>query len=167
MEVEPGAQGMSPIVVRYSLYDVRVMEDDSVSSAPNFKIGEFYSNEDIRTLGGDPVIFLPFKNGEVVAGRFDQRLNPELLGTVLVGYAERVQKAAKMFRGQAWYVPVFVKPLKPPRGEKKWRYEGRYRVSNRVPDPVEDAEEARLATIRLRQEPKVSLVLHLEPDPTP
>jgi hypothetical protein len=137
-----------------------------MSSARNFTIGEFYSNEDIRTLGGDPVIFLPFKNGEVLAGRFKQRLNPGLPGTVLVGYDQKVQKAAKMFRGQTWYVPVFVKPLKPPRGEKKWRYEGRYRVGNRVPDPVIDAEEARLATIQLRQAPKVSLVLHLEPEPT-
>jgi hypothetical protein len=132
----------------------------------NFNIGEFYSNDDIRTLGGDPVIFLPFKDGEVVAGRFDQRLNPEPTETLLVGDAQRVQEAAKMFRSQTWYVPVFVKPLKRPRGANKWRYEGRYRVGNRVPDPVKDAEEARLATILLRQDPKVTLVLHLEPEPT-
>jgi hypothetical protein len=134
---------------------------------PTFKIGEFYSNEVIKTLGGDPVIFLPFTHHEVVAGRFTQRLNPVLPERLLVGDAERVQKAAKMFRNQDWYVPVFVKPLKPPKGERKWRYEGRYRVTNRTPEPVKDAEEARLATIQLRQSPKVSLVLHLESEPTP
>jgi hypothetical protein len=136
-------------------------------TARTFKIGEFYSNEDIKALGGDPVIFLPFIHDTVVAGRFNQRLNPGLPETLLVGDAEKVQKAAKMFRSQTWYIPVFVKPLKPPKGERKWRYEGCYRVANRVPALVKDAEEARLATMHLRQTPKVSLVLHLESEPTP
>jgi hypothetical protein len=127
-----------------------------------FTIGEFYSNEDIRSLGGDPTIFLPFKHGKVVAGRFNQELNPGLPKTLLVGDTQRVQKAAAIFRTQTEYVPVFVKPLKPPTTARKWRYEGRYRVSNRVPDPLKDAEDARIATIRVRPSPKVTLVLFLE-----
>lgn len=133
-----------------------------VTTAVTFIVGEFYSNTEIMRLGGGPMDFLPFKNGRVVAGRFTEKKNPGLPTTLLIGKRDRVLGSAMMFRGQSEFVPIFIKPMQVPRDSRKWRFEGHWRVANRTPDSVKDAEEVQVATARWRQDREISLVLHLE-----
>jgi hypothetical protein len=129
--------------------------------SPEFVVGEYYTNDDIRRLGGDPQLFLLRSGERVVAGRFNERMNHALPNTLIVGTSAIRIKAAMLFRSQTEFIPVFLKPRKLNRS-RPWRFEGRFRVKNRIPDAAQDAEEIRLAKAKWPQYESISLVLHLE-----
>ena len=130
-----------------------------------FEVGRFYANDDIATLGGKRQMFLAItKDKQVLAGRFREDQNPLLPGVLFVGGSDERLRAAGIFRLQTEFIPVFVQPRKAPRGANKWRYEGKWRVKNRTVDAIKDDEEAQVANRKWKFDPKVSLVLHLEPE---
>lgn len=139
-----------------------------LNSMTSFKIGTFYSNAEIAKLGGGVQSFLAAtKDGRVVAGRFHEDINPQLPTRLWVGGNKERLRTARLFRSQSDFIPVFVKPKKRRRGPKRWRFDGRWRVTNRTPHPTRDEEEARIVSETWNPNPAVSLVLHLEPEGAP
>lgn len=134
-------------------------------AAEEFEIGEFYTNDDIAKLGGNPQMFLAATKDAVVAGRFREDQNQELPDKLFVETGPGRKRVANRFRQQSNFIPVFVQPTKTPHhGSSKWRYDGRWRVANRTVDPVKDADEVRTANAKWNPKPKFSMVLHLEPE---
>lgn len=130
-----------------------------------FEIGKFYTNAEIASLGGRTQPFLACtKDGRVVSGRFKEDINPQLPTMLWVGDSEERLRLARLFRSQTEFIPIFVKPTKRLSGPRQWRYDGRWRVANRMADPLKDEEEAKQVRETWNPNPGVALVLHLEPE---
>ena len=101
-------------------------------------LGRTYSRREIsEMIGGSTVAYLPYKDGEILCGCFNQsrRYNPGAPDEVLYGKAPVVEQTAKMVSRQNSYIPVFIF-----RGSAKWEYVGNYRcvAHSREPSLLEE-----------------------------
>src|SRR5438067_10959924 len=88
-----------------------------------FKIGQPYRRDQIQTeYGGSIQSYLPHKDGRVVCGCFDLKMNPNAPGEILVGDAPDVIRSAELLIRQDEPIPVFIKEAK-----NRWIYQGHYR----------------------------------------
>lgn len=86
--------------------------------------GNFYTREQIHDLlGGGVQDYLPHKDGQVVCGCFKKDTNPDAPNVILPGTGPKIQKWAKVFRGQSYPIPIFIK-----KDINKWEYVGEYQV---------------------------------------
>jgi hypothetical protein len=89
------------------------------------KLGQRYSRREIsKMVGGSPVAYLPYKDGEVLCGCFDPspRFNPGAPEEVLFGSGPIVEETAEMVYRQGTPIPIFIY-----RGPAQWEYIGNYR----------------------------------------
>src|SRR5436309_1147812 len=89
------------------------------------KLGQQYSRQDIsEMIGGSPVAYLPYKDGEILCGCFNQsrRLNPGAPEEVLFGKAPIVEETTEMVYRQGTPIPIFIF-----RSAARWEYIGDYR----------------------------------------
>jgi hypothetical protein len=92
--------------------------------APAFALGQKYSRKEISAaLGGSEVEYLPTDNKRVVCGCFTLEHNPEAPDIVIPGTGRVIQKEAKIFCGQDYPIPIFIK-----RRVNEWEYVGDYKA---------------------------------------
>ena len=92
-----------------------------------FEIGKSYSAKDIAAVvGGELQTYLPQREGEIVAGRFNKQMNPEVPERVYPARLPRVVEKAELLVRQGSAIPVF---LKERRSDRAFRYVGRYQAS--------------------------------------
>jgi hypothetical protein len=92
-------------------------------NAPTLELGKYYNRRQIsKLLGGEEVIYLPSKNGKIVAGCFDPRANLDAPEAVVVGDAPKVVSRARALGETKAEIPTFLK-----RGSSRWEYIGIYR----------------------------------------
>jgi hypothetical protein len=87
-------------------------------------LGHKYSRREIsQMIGGSMVAYLPYRDGEILCGCFNQsrRYNPEAPEEVLYGKAPIVEQTAKMVFQQRTSIPIFLF-----RGSARWQYVGEY-----------------------------------------
>lgn len=91
-----------------------------------FELGKSYSAKDIASvLGGELQTYLPQREGQIVAGRFNKQMNPEAPERVYPAALPRVLEKAELFVQQGSSVPIFMKERRSDRG---FKYVGRYRA---------------------------------------
>lgn len=91
-----------------------------------FQIGRTYSARDIAdVVGGELQTYLPQREGQIVAGRFNKQMNPEAPDRVYPAKLPKVLEKAELLVQQDSAVPVFMKERK---SDKGFKYVGRYRA---------------------------------------
>lgn len=106
-----------------------------------FIVGQWYTVKDIAAqLGGELQTYLPQRNGQIVAGRFNKQMNPEAPEKVYPENLPKVVEKADLLVQQGSAIPVFVKDRKSDRG---FQYVGRYRATRfrRDSSSVQTAEK--------------------------
>ncbi len=97
------------------------------------KLGQKYSRLEIsKMLGGSPVAYLPYKDGEVLCGCFDPspRFNPGAPEEVLFSSGPIVEETAEIVSRQGTPILVFIY-----RAPAQWEYVGNYRCVGLSRDP--------------------------------
>lgn len=97
------------------------------------KLGHKYSRREIsKMIGGSPVAYLPYKDGEVLCGCFTRssRYNPGAPEEVLFGSGPVVEETAEMIHRQGTPIPVFIY-----RAPAQWEYVGDYRCTGLSREP--------------------------------
>jgi len=97
------------------------------------KMGEKYTRREIsRMLGGPTVVYLPYKNSQIVCGCFDcsRSLNPGAPEEVVYGPGPIVEQTAEMVYRQHSAIPIFIR-----RSVGNWEYVGDYRCIDHSRDP--------------------------------
>lgn len=90
-----------------------------------FEIGRWYSAKDIAAVvGGELQTYLPQREGQIVAGRFNKQMNPEAPERVYPANLPRVLDKAELLVAQGSPVPIFMKDRKSDRG---FKYVGRFK----------------------------------------
>lgn len=100
----------------------------------NPKLGQKYSRRQIsEMIGGSPVAYLPYKDGEVLCGCFDPSpgLNPGAPEEVLFGSGPIVEETAELVYRQGVSIPVFIH-----RAPAQWEYVGNYQCVGLSRDPA-------------------------------
>lgn len=107
-----------------------------------------------KVLGGGVQDYLPHVGGQVVAGCFKKKVNPDAPTTVLPGTGVEIERWAEVFAAQSHPIPVFVK-YKP----NVWTYFGQFRCVNLDRDPARIESQKR----RTGRE-DITMILTLERD---
>jgi len=90
----------------------------------SFLVGQKYTRKEIKmALGGSDIEFLPTVGGRVVCGCFTLDHNPEAPDIIIPGTGPVIESASKIFCGQDYPVPIFIK-----RRPNEWEYVGRYKA---------------------------------------
>jgi hypothetical protein len=89
-----------------------------------FTAGRKYSRKEISTiLGGSEIEYLPTVNKCVVCGCLTMDCNPEAPDIIIPGTGKVIEREAKLFCGQDYPVPIFIK-----RRVNEWEYVGDYKA---------------------------------------
>ena len=127
-----------------------------------FKKLKDYTRTDIqKVLGGELQTYLPQKNKRILAGCFNEELNPDCPNEIQAGNKPQVKKKAELLISlsacpEGFQFPVFTKPTMK---SKYYRYQGIYQCiggSNEL-DVLAKAEE------KSGRHGKLTYVLNLEP----
>lgn len=80
-----------------------------------------HQGRDTRPLPRRSKGYLPHRDGEVAAGYFGLKRNPEALDVVLIGSGPETMRWAEALCEQGHPIPVFIK-----RQPSRWEYVGEY-----------------------------------------
>lgn len=115
---------------------------------PAFQVGSYYTNDEIvAVVGGVPQPYLRYTaNNEIVAACLNPGTNPKAPHEIWAGQGDGVDiigQSADWFAAQcaanpSKAVPLFIKdPKVYKKGEPRWVYKGRYRVTRKETSPAE------------------------------
>jgi hypothetical protein len=122
---------------------------------PVFVLGQKYRREQIRSiLGGSEIDFLPTEKGRVVCGCFTLDHNPEAPEIVIPGTGKVIERTAKIFCGQEYPVPIFIK-----RRVNEWEYVGHFKAGRFSTEPADIATHHKGSITPLE---KVTRVIYLK-----
>lgn len=109
--------------------DVVGTSEQSGGQLKELELGRCYTRIEIKQAvgGGNPQIFLPNKDGRVLAGCIDPAKNPDAPEVILAGYGQEVERAASLLSTQRESIPIFVKEA-----ANRWCYRGMFSVSEVV-----------------------------------
>lgn len=127
-----------------------------------FIVGTLYSREKIREAlgGGELRTYLPQRDGQIIAGCFGRKRNPEAPREIQVGKGpQNIRKAELLAEQPEKHIPVFVKRTDLKNTDKLWEYYGLYAFRQLLNDrqTLAQAEE------KSGRHGKLTYVLRLEP----
>ena len=129
-----------------------IIWDDS----PAFTVGWKYSRKEIAaTLGGSDIEYLPTVNDRVVCGCFNLEYDPQAPNIILPGTGRVIQREARLFCGQDYPVPIFIK-----RKVNEWEYVGDYKAKSHSTDPATIAAHHKGSVTPLKE---ITRVIFLQP----
>jgi len=129
-----------------------------MSSDKDFNKKEYYSRKEIsEILGGSYQCALPHKNGEVVAGCYDPKMNPNAPAEVLVGKGRDKEKYSRKLAEEKSVVPIFLK-----RASARYEFMGKYRATKYSTD-IQEIKDKNKSN---RNSDDIAAVLYYEKDET-